>query len=153
MFSAVLIAEWFVRKGIQEKNPLDLLQIMKLAYIAHGCYLAIEEKPLFKEKVEAWQYGPVVFEIYTEYKRHGKSPIEFPRRFLDMDISHIQSNERVQEVLLDVYNTFADMNSSALIRLTHMAGSPWSEVYKEGKRGIPIGNDLIKNYYKHELST
>jgi uncharacterized phage-associated protein len=150
MFSAVLIAEWFVRKGIQEKNPLDLLQIMKLAYIAHGCYLAIEEKPLFKEKVEAWQYGPVVFEIYTEYKRHGKSKIVDAHESLDT--SPIESDEVAKEVLLHVYNKFSDMNSSALIRLTHKPGSPWTEVYKEGERGIPIGNDRIKNYYKQVLN-
>ena len=52
------------------------MKIIKLVYIAHGHYLAKNDSPLFTEKVEAWDYGPVIPSLYHEFKIYGAFPID-----------------------------------------------------------------------------
>ena len=68
----VAIANYFI--GLYEldkKNSgegLDLMQLLKLSYLAHGFKLGITGHPLSNENLEAWRYGPVFPSIYQAFK-------------------------------------------------------------------------------------
>ena len=77
-FPAVVVANYFVEKGKADKKNIDLLKLVKLVYIAHGWHLGLYDeidRPLIREDVEAWKYGPVVRSVYDAFKGVGKRTI------------------------------------------------------------------------------
>ena len=62
MYSTQLIADYIIAHGGGALTPL---QVIKLAYIAHGFTLALLGRSLVPEPIEAWRYGPVIPSIYT----------------------------------------------------------------------------------------
>ena len=51
-------------------------KIMKfLPYISHDYTLALTDQKLFSDSVEAWKYGPVIPNIYQEFKHYGGGEI------------------------------------------------------------------------------
>ena len=75
MYSSLVIAYSFVKKGIEDCNPVTQMKLQKLVYFAQGFNLALDRGALIKERFQAWEYGPVVPEIYAQYKIYGSNPI------------------------------------------------------------------------------
>jgi len=53
-----IVADDILYLARQANNPLTPMQVLKLAYIAHGWQLGLHGRPLINEPVEAWKYGP-----------------------------------------------------------------------------------------------
>ena len=51
------------------------MKVHKLVYFAHGWHLALTEKPLIDETLQAWAYGPVVPSLYHEFKHFRNQDI------------------------------------------------------------------------------
>ncbi|QZN99150.1 Panacea domain-containing protein [Chenggangzhangella methanolivorans] len=54
---------------------LSNLEIQKILYLAHMYHLGRTGQPLINEAFEAWDYGPVVPEVYGRAKGTGSAPI------------------------------------------------------------------------------
>jgi uncharacterized phage-associated protein len=52
----------------------------KLVYYAQGFALALLDRPLFPQHIEAWIYGPVVPALYREYKSYEADTIPSPQK-------------------------------------------------------------------------
>lgn len=78
-YSVEDIANYFLSKGEKfGKRSITPLKIQKLVYYAQGFYLALFNKPLFNEKIEAWQHGPVCRILYNKYKKYSYHIISEP---------------------------------------------------------------------------
>ena len=136
------IADYILKYGDGLGYDFDGLQLLKLAYIAHGFHLGVYGTPLFAEKVEAWQYGPVIPELYHAYKHYGRQKI------FDIPVDagrglHLSAIDSI-EAAVDVYG---DMPGIRLSALTHKDGTPWAEIYRPGRKNIEISNNVIRDYY------
>lgn len=60
MYDVLTVADTILKIAKSKGKALTPMQLVKLTYIAHGWSLALHEKGLFKNKIEAWQYGPVI---------------------------------------------------------------------------------------------
>src|SRR5690606_35378781 len=116
-----------IAKRLVEKKPgLTLMTIQKLVYIAHGIHLALRDRPLINEVVQAWRYGPVIPSLYHSLKHNGPNPISYIYTPYDGPISSDA------DALLDfIIRSYGDMPASKLMAITHMPGSPWSQVYDD----------------------
>lgn len=56
-------------------NTISNLGLQKLLYYVQGYYIACFNKPLFEENILAWDHGPVVKEVYEEYKKYKYNSI------------------------------------------------------------------------------
>lgn len=111
-------------------------------YYAQGFHLALFEKPLFTEKIEAWQYGPVVPNVYQIYnKKYESNPIAPPYNF-NID----QYSQEAQELLDEVYEIYGQYTTPILKQFT-MEEPPW--VATNLKEEISL--DLMKAYFKTQL--
>ena len=52
------------------------MKLQKLVYFAHGWHLAIHNRPLVNEQVEAWKFGPVFSDLYHQIKSFGNEKID-----------------------------------------------------------------------------
>lgn len=149
MHDALTIADEILKIAKAKGKSLTPMQLMKLTYIAHGWALAILNRDLFRNRIEAWQYGPVIPDLYHATKQYGKNPIP-----LGAIGSPEQSGvERETHVFLeDVFEKYGNLDGITLSYLTHQRGTPWDQVYVPNVRRIEIPDYLIKQHYDELLS-
>ena len=70
MNSALEVAKWFYKNNEQVKSDSKRgnVVVQKLCYYAQAMSLAVLNRPLFEEKIEAWKEGPVVDKVYFNYR-------------------------------------------------------------------------------------
>jgi uncharacterized phage-associated protein len=130
------IANYFLSRakqdGIKDMTPMKLI---KLVYFSYAWNLAIFERKLFYENIEAWKYGPVVPSIYHEFKRFGNSTIEryavnFEFENDEMCYPVINRNDKdTIGVVEAVWSAYKNYNGWELSQITHEPNSPWNIAY------------------------
>ena len=143
MYSAITIADEILKISKAAGRTLTPLQLMKLVYIAHGYSLAYG-RDLFTDRIEAWQYGPVIPDLYRATKHFGRNPI--PLEMIDDNPPAVDTETK--NLLEDVVAKYGKLSGYALSSLTHKSGTPWDRVYRPGIMGIEIPDDLIRDHYK-----
>lgn len=143
------IADIILRIAKEDGKQLTPMQLMKLTYISNGWSLAVSDRPLFDNRIEAWKYGPVMPELYQATKSYGRDEIPLDKVQDGFnDLSDKLSNE--VDFLRKVYNLYKDKNGIELSSLTHMHGTPWHQVY-DGYSSKNIPQSMIKKHYEDKL--
>lgn len=124
-------------------DGLTNLKLQKLAYYAQGFHLAITGEPLFSNKIEAWQHGPVIPSLYHELKEHGKNPVHQVGGGSTDNLTEEQA-----DLLGEVFETFGRYSAWALREMTHEE-APWLDHIDE-RAEIPH-NDL-RRYFSTRLA-
>jgi uncharacterized phage-associated protein len=138
------IARYFLAQIDEEAGDLiSNMKLQKLVYYAQGVHLALHDRPLFPEPLEAWTYGPVVPELFYAYKQYGSGAIPPP---CDMDFSIYDSQTR--ELLDDVYAVFGQFSAWMLSNMTHKE-PPW----KDTPIGHEISSEVLRDYFKTQWVT
>ena len=98
------------------------LKLQKLLYYCQGFHIAMFDKhPLFEEDVLAWQYGPVVPEVYHIYKENGSTGIiPDPKDEADLD----NLSKKQMKLIKEVYKVYGQYSALRLMNMTHKE-SPW----------------------------
>lgn len=124
-------------------DTISNLKLQKLLYYAQGFHLAAFGEPLFPEKIYAWQYGPVVREVYREFKGNGSGSIE--SRF-DVDLAEIIPDEEQRELFLEVNKIYGQYSALRLMDMTHNE-PPWASTNIDNE----ITHDKLKDYFVTRL--
>ncbi len=153
MYSPLFIASKFIQLGIDQGQPITPMKLQKLLYLAHGIHLATYGKPLLNEPIEAWEYGPVIPEVYQSFKQWGNAPItDYPSLYLKIgdDVYtdlHALGND-ASKTISDTWATAKDYSAIQLSGWSHKKGSPWAQSYRGPAASSTIPNDLIKDYFR-----
>lgn len=100
-----------------DSDNVTQMKLQKLLYYAQGYYLAEYGEPLFKEKIYAWEHGPVVKEVYDVYKIYGRNEI------IDYNTENNVDTEYLP-FLSKIYDRFGKYTAYELRNKTH-SESPW----------------------------
>ncbi|MGH7905267.1 MAG: Panacea domain-containing protein, partial [Candidatus Binataceae bacterium] len=49
-------------------GPISAMKLQKLVYYSQAWSLVWDEKPLFRDRIEAWASGPVVPNLYRKHR-------------------------------------------------------------------------------------
>jgi putative zinc finger/helix-turn-helix YgiT family protein len=112
------------------------LKLQKLLYYIQGLSLAIFKKPAFTNKILAWDYGPVVDEIYQRYKRYKGVPIKNKEK-------NNEINNGLNKIIDIVIDSYGQLEIKKLIDLTHEE-EPWLKTNKNDEIDI----NLMKIYFE-----
>lgn len=145
MHTALQIAEETLRIAKKHGKSLTPLQLMKLVYIAHGWSFPVLGADLFRDRIEAWKYGPVIPDLYHATKHYGRAPIPLE---LVGDADTTVTDAKTREYLENVFDLYGGLSGTALSNLTHKSGTPWDQVYRDGVFNIEIPDYLIRKHYK-----
>ena len=142
-YQALTIAKWFIAWAEAEGEELSNLKLQKLLYYAQGHYLAERHRPLFSDQIQAWSHGPVVPDVYHEFKACGSSTIELPDRdpFTWDDV-----DSETAKLLSRVWNTYGGYSAGRLRNMTH-AEAPWRAHFRPEERNIVIPQGEIEGYF------
>ena len=138
-YSAVELSKYIITKCAMDNKPISNLQLQKILYFIQKEYLQKKGVPAFEDPIEAWQFGPVVPNVYYRFCGYGGMPIlsEYTSDICEEDKKFI-------DPLVDEKRCLDPWD---LVKETHKAGSAWSYTYANG-----IGNhrtrslELIKQH-------
>lgn len=148
-YSVYAVANAFIELANKESNSnLTNMKLQKLVYIAQGFALAIRQDGLFNENVHAFQWGPVIPELYEEVKHYGRNPItgKIPLSPFDTPIN-LDDASFASNVIKTVWKKYGKFTAAQLSTITHKPGTPWDSVWKDTEYGI-IPVDLIRYHYR-----
>jgi uncharacterized phage-associated protein len=159
-YTAKQVANEFLELAKRDGRKLTPMQVQKLVYFAYGWYLAITGERLLNERVEAWQWGPVIPSLYSEFKAYGSGPITelaaeyYPQGVtLGFNFPRVASDDpdkdafalRVIEKVWAIYGKYSGLQLSTM---THAANSPWSQSYDKNVRSTDIPDEVIRQYFQ-----
>jgi len=158
--SAMAVANWFIERSRREPSmpPCDQLKLYKLVFYAHAWFLGNGCGPLFDEDVEAWPHGPVVRDLYIQFKDAGRGPINKLGTRYAVQNGKFQLETPVYSGDLEpffesVWNSYKAHSGIQLSNATHAQGEPWTLVAEKmdlaGKPTIP--NELIEQVYSAKV--
>ena len=148
-YSADDIAKFFLWKAEKDGKPITNKKLQKLLYYAQAWNLVFEDKPLFKEDVEAWVHGPAVRKVYLRFKRFGFAPIAITIK-KEEDVKKLSKNK----VLDAVWRVYGKYDAQYLEELSHNE-APWQEA-REGLKINESSDNIIslesmKNFYSTKV--
>ncbi|HUY87263.1 MAG TPA: type II toxin-antitoxin system antitoxin SocA domain-containing protein [Pirellulales bacterium] len=144
MLSCHDVADYFLavsRADEEAGDPISNMTLQKLLYYAQGFYLALNDKPLFNERIEAWTHGPVVPDVYHRFKQHGAGPLPMPA---EIDLDRIP--DHTAELLDEVYKVYGQFSGWKLREMTH-AEPPWAET----QQGGAISRNALSIFFKTRI--
>lgn len=143
MIAALDLAKYIVSKCTNENKPISNLQLQKiLYYIQYGSLKEISEC-IFYDEIEAWQFGPVVPNVYYYFCNFGAMPINLKfKGYMDI-IKDVNNIEMVDNIL----TIRREQNPWEMVKETHKDNSPWTIVFNQGE-GKVISVGIIKEYIK-----
>lgn len=150
-----------VAKFVLSLQPSSHLKLQKLLYYMYAEFLLKTGKKLFKEPIVAFKYGPVVEDIFSKYKVHGKSLIDYQEdaniKLLTDDLvvtpsfMKVLSSEHGLEAIECITSVLIKYGKYAPFRLvdkTHQEGGPWQRAYEPGQNCV-ITDELITQYHQY----
>lgn len=137
------IAEWFVAWAEEMDADISQLKLQKLLYYAQGKAIATTGNRLFPERIEAWQHGPVVPEVYHQTKHYGRSPIE-PDEFISDEFNWDDYSD-IEDMLVAVWREYGIYSAWALREKTH-SEKPWIDAFGDGPN-TEITDAALKEFF------
>lgn len=141
LYDARQITNWFIQRSLAEGRSLSIMSLLKLTYIAHGWRLEMQNQPLFRNRIEAWQHGPVIPDVYKTFRPQGLTP-----KTMDTDYP-LPTDQADVSFLEEIYKIYAHLSPFKLSELTHVRGGPWETARQWGGWYAEIPDDLIKSHY------
>ena len=121
------------------------LKLQKLMYIAQVIHMGRNDgERLFDANFEAWDYGPVIPEIYHSLKKFGSSPV----KDIFYDAKTFRDDDTRRTVMDDVCDRFLKYSAGDLVEITHSDLGAWAKYYVPGARNIIIEDEALFGEYK-----
>lgn len=160
MYDVLDVCRYVINYSNDKEYGVSNLKLQKLLYFIQAYFLISKpNSKCFGEKIEAWDFGPVIPCAYHEYKQYGSRNIPYISTYYKFDKTNIWNTERVlfdssiiaqkdKELINEVVDTFSSYSATDLITLTHNQ-SPWIDAYEPGMNN-EITTDAIKEYFLNE---
>lgn len=142
MYHVLDVCRFIINYSNEREYGISNLKLQKILYFIQAYFLinTEEKRPCFRERIEAWDFGPVVPEAYREYKQYGSSDIPTIRSYIKFDEENLWDTQRItyddtkielpdKEMIEAVIDKFADYSATDLVTITHNQ-APWEDAYE-----------------------
>lgn len=124
--SALNIAKYTVNKCAEEGQPISNLHLQKILYFIQREFLK-NDRIAFSDRIEAWQFGPVVPDVYYHYCGFGAMRIN-----RNYSVSLDNFNERDLDMLDCIIAEKSRIFPWDLVEETHEKGKAWDIIFRDG---------------------
>lgn len=153
------IARYVINYANDKNTSISNLQLQKIIYYIQAAFLVEKNKKCFEEDILNWTYGPVVQEVYNEFRVYGNSPIEIQKNYLELELDKKTGrinfktklfnddviNELDRELINKVVDAYSKKTPFELVKKTH-SEAPW----RNTKQNEVINTDSIRDFYAVE---
>ena len=144
MYRALDIAHYIIQRCNTTNRTIINLKLQKILYFVQAEFLVTKNQPCFVEEIQAWDFGPVVPDVYYQYRMFGSANIPCLGKNRAAQIISLGD----KKILDGIIDECAKYSASALVELTHKQ-TPWIEAYKPGWNN-EITKECIKEYFKED---
>lgn len=158
LYNALDVSRYVINYSNDKDYGISNLKLQKILYFIQAYFLIStpDGSPCFEEKIEAWDFGPVVPVVYHEYKQFGSTDIPPVLSYIEFDEDNIWNSERKRfdsaiiasnhkTMINAVVDQFADYSATDLVALTHNQ-APWVDAYVP-RMNNEITLEAIKEYF------
>lgn len=128
MYNAIEIANYVLGYYSFEKNTnISNLKLQKVLYFLQANHLVVTGEQLFIDNIEAWDFGPVIYDVYQKYKIYGGGSI--PYNLVDRGRTYsqfIHSDDR--KVISELLDDLQNYSATDLLSIIHNQ-KPWKNAY------------------------
>lgn len=146
-YNVVEVCRHIINYSNKKWYGVSNLKLQKLLYFVQAYFLITKRRACFRERIEAWDFGPVVPVAYREYKQFGGCNIPTVTHVVEINRKNIWDSKIVpyydsaiteedKKLIEAVVDKFSDYSAADLVRLTHEQ-APWIDAY------IPNRNNEI----------
>lgn len=138
MYSAIVLSKYIVSKCTTEDHPISNLQLQKILYYIQKDYIR-RDMLAFSDAIEAWQFGPVVPNVYYYFCGYGAMTID--RIFPNYEIDSLDA-----DIIDPIIESKRVLDPWEMVAETHKPSGAWAKTYRDGLGNhnvIPIS--LIKS--------
>lgn len=155
--SALDISLFVIDYCCKKNTPISNLQLQKILYYIQAAFLVNYDRECFSDEIVNWAYGPVVENVYQEFKQYGYENISCNASYIKVFYNKIDNNInfkkiKTEDVILDmeeklliekVTDVYREKDPFYLVNRTHKE-DPWLK----SKRNNIIEKEEIKKYFK-----
>lgn len=156
VYSSLDVARYIINYSIDNNYEISNLKLQKILYYVQSAFLVFKKKRCFYENIINWAYGPVIEEVYREYRECGYESIprqdQYSRIVYDDDEKLLKfetqnfnkdSIDNEDKTLINkVVDSYSKYTPFQLVNKTHSEG-PW----KETCQNQVISCDIIQKFY------
>ena len=143
MYDALDVSRYVINYSNSKLNGISNLKLQKILYFIQVYFLIKTKKPCFLDKIEAWNFGPVIPRVYNEFKQYGASNIHQITRYVEYSKDNIWTAKyrlfnpniilkKDKEYIEFIINMFSNYSATELTELTHNQ-APWKDAYLKDK--------------------
>lgn len=144
---STVISNNILNRAFNEGVSISPMKLQKIMYYVASEFAKATGRPLFSEKFEAWQYGPVLPSIYREFRPFSGRPITNYATQDALGNAYLideSTDVHLKEALDRVWNRTRNLGAVELSRLTHAEDSAWYKAWQRGPNSS-LNNDDILN--------
>lgn len=132
---AVDVANYLVERWGSD-YPAAIHKLNRLVYLVQVEAIATTDEPLFEDRIEAWQCGPVAPAVIHAFGKWGDAAITEP-------IEHVEVEPNAVRLIDSVAEKYGSLSAFDLVSLVRRPGGAWARAYAPG-REAEITSDAIK---------
>lgn len=137
MNEVFVAARYVINRHNELYGIINNFRLQRILYFVQAEFLVRKKAVCFQNQIEAWETGPVVPEVYREYKIFGNAPIPTLN-------THLPILEEEQELIDNVIKECAKYSSIELSDLSRRQ-KPWINAYNSLSN--IISEKAIKEYF------
>jgi uncharacterized phage-associated protein len=141
-YDAIDISRYIINYCNDNDIYISNLKLQKLLYFIQAYFLINKENPraCFGERIEAWDFGPVVPKVYYEFRRFNLSNIISQHTYLEYDEDNIWNVKRKKfdssviskedkKLIEEVVDYFLEYSPPELCKIV-LKQKPWKDAYE-----------------------
>ncbi|NFG62399.1 DUF4065 domain-containing protein [Clostridium botulinum] len=157
VYKAMEVAQYIINRALDKDKNVSNLKLQKLLYYVQAAFLVDKKEPCFEDDIVNWKHGPVVKEVYDQYKEYSDRNIteyqdgysiyefdndyNFVKRKITFDSNMIDQEDKNR--INKVIDELLVLSAWNLVDKTHEE-DPW----KNTNRFDIISNDSIEDYFR-----
>lgn len=154
-YNVLDISRYIINYSNVKDYGISNLKLQKILYFVQAYFLIETGSPCFKEKIEAWDFGPVVPVAYKEFKGFASTDIPTINYYIVFDENDIWNTKRIEfkedcidsndKVLINkVIDKFSEYSATDMVKLTQNQ-TPWIDAISS--QSNEIKNESIFEYF------
>lgn len=147
MYNALSVARYIIDYCNEQGMGVSNLKLQKILYFVQAEFLVStpNSRPCFRDKIEAWDFGPVVPNVYHQYKIFGSASI--PPRINERLTPYLEEILPADQLKINaIVDETSRYSASQLVAITHHQ-TPWMSAYRRGFNN-EITNESILEFFR-----
>lgn len=143
IYKVLDVSRHVINYSNEKEYGISNLKLQKILYFIQAFFLVSTSEQCFEEKIEAWDFRPIVPEAYREYKQFGSGDIPSISYIIDFNNEDIWESKAIKykdNIILkpdkqrmeSVVDKFADYSATDLVSIIH-AQTPGKQHIKRDK--------------------